>query len=112
MSTRTVATAIVSIATLSITGASLLGCAAPSDVPATEEPSDASAKPQEGASEPAAAAAPPAGAQVVCHLDCSGNQADGYGATEAEARADVTQHVDKLCKPEDGQYFIFCEPAK
>ena len=62
---------------------------------------------------PAPAETTPAGEkQVVCHLDCSGNQAKGYGATEEEARADVRRHVEANCKPEDGQHFIFCEPAE
>lgn len=57
-------------------------------------------------------AAPDEGRKIVCHLDCSGNQAKGYGATEEEARADVRRHVEANCKPEDGQHFIFCEPAE
>ncbi len=74
-----------------------------------------------GCSKPAATPSPapspaqPAAAddkQIVCHLDCSGNQAKGYGATEEEARADVRRHVEANCKPEDGQHFIFCEPAE
>ncbi|MBK9033138.1 MAG: hypothetical protein IPL61_18020 [Myxococcales bacterium] len=50
--------------------------------------------------------------KVVCHLDCSGTEATGYGATEEEARADVARHVEQNCKPEDGQYFIFCDPPQ
>lgn len=50
--------------------------------------------------------------RVVCTLDCSGNEAKGYGATEEEARADVRRHVSEQCAPDDGQYFIFCEPAR
>jgi len=50
--------------------------------------------------------------QVVCHLSCSGTEASGQGATEEEARADVSQHIEHNCKPEDGQYFIFCDPPK
>ena len=54
----------------------------------------------------------PAGTTVTCHLECSGTHAVGSGATEAEARTDVSQHIEKNCKPEDGQYFIFCDPPK
>jgi hypothetical protein len=67
------------------------------------------------ASAPATAPPPgddPAGTEVTCHLECSGTHATGSGATEAEARADVSQHVEQNCKPEDGQYFIFCDPPK
>ncbi len=74
------------------------------------------------ASSPAAPAAPanaggeaaPAtdGPKVVCHLSCSGTEASGTGATEEEARADVSQYIDQNCKPEDGQYFVFCDPPQ
>lgn len=52
------------------------------------------------------------GPKVVCHLSCSGTEATGYGATEAAAREDVSQYIDQNCKPEDGQYFIFCDPPQ
>lgn len=52
------------------------------------------------------------GAKVVCHLSCSGTEATGQGATEEEARADVSQHIEANCKPEDGQYFVFCDPPQ
>jgi hypothetical protein len=63
-------------------------------------------------SSPAPASPTTEGAQVACTLECSGTVAKGYGATEAEARADVSQHVKENCKPEDGQYFIFCDPPR
>jgi hypothetical protein len=50
--------------------------------------------------------------QVTCHLECSGTHATGTGATEEEAREDVGQHIEANCKPEDGQYFIFCDPPQ
>jgi len=49
----------------------------------------------------------PAGTTVVCHLECSETEASGSGATEEEARADVSRHISRNCRPEDGQYFIF-----
>jgi hypothetical protein len=54
----------------------------------------------------------PDGARFVCYLECSGTQAKGYGATEEAAHADVRRHVKTNCKPEDGQYFIFCDPLE
>lgn len=91
------------------------GCAAPAQPATTDEPSsgqDSAAPPVDasGGGGSSADTAVPEGAKVVCNLDCSGNQAKGYGVDEAEARADVSKNVEKLCKPEDGQYFIFCEP--
>jgi|JI10StandDraft_1071094.scaffolds.fasta_scaffold19740_10 hypothetical protein len=74
------------------------------------------------ASSPAAPAAPANasgeaavatdGPKVVCHLSCSGTEATGEGATEEAAREDVSQYIDQNCKPEDGQYFIFCDPPQ
>ena len=52
------------------------------------------------------------GPKVVCHLSCSGTEATGEGATEEAAREDVSQYIDQNCKPEDGQYFIFCDPPQ
>ena len=49
---------------------------------------------------------------MTCHLSCSGTEAKGYGATEEEAREDVSQYIDQNCKPEDGQYFVFCDPPQ
>ncbi len=52
----------------------------------------------------------PDGARFVCHLSCSGEERSGYGATEEEAHAAAASHVEQTCRPEDGQYFIFCDP--
>lgn len=53
----------------------------------------------------------PAGSKIACHLNCSGQEKHGYGVTEEEARADVKRFIETTCKPEDGQYFIVCNPA-
>lgn len=63
------------------------------------------------------AGAPPAPAEApstgyACHLNCSGAESTFRGATEAEARAAATDRVKDQCRPEDGQYFLVCEPAK
>jgi hypothetical protein len=50
--------------------------------------------------------------RVVCHLSCSGTETSASGATEEEARAAVTRHVRQSCRPEDGQYFVFCDPPR
>lgn len=71
--------------------------------------SKAPAAPANAGGEPAPASEGP---KVVCHLSCSGTEASGSGATEEEARADVSQYIDQNCKPEDGQYFIFCDPPQ
>lgn len=82
------------------------GCSKPAaNAPTTAGPDNAS----DEAADPAAT---PEGGQVVCHLDCSGTEATGQGATEEEARADVSRYIDENCKPEDGQYFIFCDPPQ
>lgn len=52
----------------------------------------------------------PDGAKFVCHLICSGTETSGYGATEEDAHADAARHIEHNCKPEDGQYFIVCDP--
>lgn len=77
------------------------GCA--STAPAPAAPANASGEEAAPTSE---------GPQVVCHLSCSGTEATGYGATEEAARKDVSQYIDQNCKPEDGQYFIFCDPPQ
>jgi len=82
-----------------------VGCA---KSPVAKPPASGSAT----TTEEAAAPTPPEGAKVLCHLDCSGNEAQAYGATEEEARANVRKFVAEKCKPEDGQFFIFCDPAK
>lgn len=78
------------------------GCAS-SSAPAPAGPANAGGE-----------AAAPAGdaPKVTCHLSCSGTEAKGYGATEEEAREDVSQYIDQNCKPEDGQYFVFCDPPQ
>jgi len=70
--------------------------AAPTNAGGTSEPTDG----------------PPAGSKFVCHLDCSGNEAAGYGATEEEARAAAQSYVEDKCNPDDGQYFIVCDPLE
>jgi len=84
-----------------------IGCkVGPTDQPAPA-PAPAPAAP------PAAdedANAPTAG-QVACHLDCSGQERTAYGATEEQARAAARQLVSTTCRPEDGQFFIVCDPA-
>ena len=67
--------------------------------------------------EPAAApdadeGAPAASGQVVCHLDCSGQERQASAATQEEAQAALRAMVDETCRPEDGQYFIFCDPVE
>jgi len=79
---------------------SALGCAGPSKAPVAQTTPSGTAE------------AVPEGSKVVCHLDCSGKQEKAYGPTEEEARANVRQFVSKICNPDDGQYFIFCEPIK
>ena len=76
------------------------GCAKSPGTPSPAAPENAS-----GTAAPASDAP-----KVVCHLSCSGTEAKGYGATEEEAREDVSQYIDQNCKPEDGQYFVFCDP--
>lgn len=82
-----------------------LGCSKP---PASAAPAGST----NGGGEVAPAGGATEEGKVTCHLSCSGTEAKGYGATEAEARADVSQHIDANCKPADGQYFIFCDPPK
>ena len=85
----------------------LIGC----KVEATDQPAPTAAPAP--ATTPAAdedARAPTAG-QVACHLDCSGQERTAYGATEEQARAAARQLVEATCRPEDGQFFIFCDPA-
>lgn len=79
-----------------------IGCSKPAAPPGSPT-GGGEVTPADGAAE---------GAKVVCHLSCSGTEAKGYGATEEEARTDVGQHIKTNCKPEDGQYFIFCDPPK
>jgi hypothetical protein len=57
------------------------GCAKSPGTPSPAAPENAS-----GTAAPASDAP-----KVVCHLSCSGTEAKG-------------------CKPEDGQYFVFCDP--
>ena len=54
--------------------------------------------------------AAPAAGKFHCHLDCSGQAKHGYGATEEEARAAAGAFIETTCKPEDGQYFLVCDP--
>jgi len=56
-------------------------------------------------------AAAPADSKFACHLNCSGQEKHGYGATEDEARTDVKRFIETTCKPEDGQHFIVCNPT-
>ena len=76
---------------------------------ATSSPAPAPAVPANAGGEAATTGDAP---KVVCHLSCSGTEATGTGATEEEARADVSQYIAQNCKPEDGQYFIFCDPPQ
>ncbi len=91
--------------TLVIAAMVAVGCA---KSPAAPAPSD----PASGGGEAATPGDDPEGTKVTCHLECSGTEATGTGATEEEARADVKQYIDQNCKPEDGQYFIFCDPPQ
>lgn len=61
---------------------------------------------------PAGDEMPPEDAEFVCHLDCSEREAAAYGTTEEEARAAARALVDTLCNPDDGQFFIFCDPIE
>jgi len=61
------------------------------------------------ATEPAAAE--PQDGQVACHLSCSGQERTAYGASEEQARAAAQKLVEATCRPEDGQFFIFCDPV-
>ena len=63
------------------------------------------------ATEPAPAAEPAPAGQVACHLNCSGQERTAYGASEEQARAAAQQLVKATCRPEDGQFFIVCDPA-
>ena len=76
------------------------GCGAPAATTTTPANASSGAGPAGDA---------PAEAKVVCHLSCSGTEATESGATEEEARDAVSQHIDTNCKPEDGQYFVFCD---
>lgn len=76
--------------------------AAPATQPVEAEPASADTAAPESSD-------PPAG-QIACHLDCSGQERTAYGATEEEARAAAREFVDEICKPEDGQFFIVCDP--
>lgn len=78
------------------------GCASTPSSAAPAAPANASGE----------AAAASDGPKVVCHLSCSGTEATGSGATEEEAREDVSQYIEQNCKPEDGQYFVFCDPPQ
>ncbi len=90
-----------------------LGIAAVLAVSCTKSPaSPATSDPGNAGGEAAPPGDNPEGAKVICHLECSGTEATGSGATEMEARADVTRYVEQNCKPEDGQYFIFCDPPQ
>lgn len=85
-----------------------IGCAKPAARPAAVGSTSTGSGTTTGS---ATATDTPAG-QVRCTLDCSGTEAHGYGETEAEARADVSRYIEQNCKPEDGQYFLFCDDAK
>lgn len=61
---------------------------------------------------PAAHGAIPEGSRFFCHLNCSGTESITYGKTEEEARAAALALVGEKCRPEDGQYFLVCEPLK
>lgn len=91
--------------TLVIAAVLAVSCTKSPASPATSDPVNAGG-------EAAPSGDSPAVTKVICHLDCSGTEATGSGATEEEARADVSQYVEKNCKPEDGQYFIFCDPPQ
>jgi len=83
----------------------LMGCGG-SKAPIT--PATQSATPPTDSS---ATTVAPAGSKFACHLNCSGQENHGYGVTEEEARTDVKRFIKTTCKPEDGQYFIVCNPA-
>lgn len=60
----------------------------------------------------AAETAPAPASTVTCHLECSGTESSASAATEVEARAVLTGRVRETCRPEDGQYFIVCDPPR
>lgn len=84
----------------------LVGCGGGSPAPAAPTHQGATPNAESGSS----AAAPP-DSKFACHLNCSGQEKHGYGATEEEARADASRFIESTCKPEDGQYFLVCNPT-
>jgi hypothetical protein len=79
----------------------LIGCGG---APAATTPAN------QGAPAAGSATAAPADGKFHCHLNCSGQEKHGYGATEEEARAAAGAFIKTTCKPEDGQYFLVCDP--
>lgn len=59
---------------------------------------------------PAQAEEPP-GPRFSCALNCSGVEKIATGATEQEAYAAARALVPDVCNPDDGQFFITCEPS-
>ena len=56
--------------------------------------------------------APPVGSKFYCLLSCSGTETKAYGLSEEEAHENVRAFVSEKCRPDDGQYFIVCDPVE